>query len=713
MLPASTTSLKSAETKYIDIGIDGYDEIESRFDALEKELEHLYGQALFGLHTLDAQGTFLSTNTIELAWLGYAPEEVIGRLKFIDVLTTDSRERYKCYLDKQLKSGAAENIDLALIGKNNIIKNVSLYSNAVFDSEGVLTKYRAVLFNIDERKSMETQLTIAATAFESQQGIMVTDANGVILQVNRAFTAITGYSAEEAIGKTPRLINSGLQDKSFYSVMWKSLINKGSWEGEITNRRKDGDVYPEHITITAVKDASGLVINYVATFSDISLSRAASAEIISLEFYDPLTQLANRRLLLDRLKQAMISSSRSGLQGALLFLDLDHFKTLNDTLGHDVGDLLLGEVARRLTSAVREGDTVARIGGDEFAVLLENLSEHTIEAAALTKEIAEKIVDALMQQFNLDTYNYQNTCSIGVTLFNGHALLLDEIMKQVEIAMYQSKNEGRNTLRFFDPAMQEAINSRVDLERELRKAIEQEQFELYYQAQVGSSGEAIGAEALIRWIHQDRGMISPLSFISLAEDTGQILPIGQWVLNAACLQLKAWQKSPATRDLVLAVNVSASQFRQVDFVEKVLEIIERHEVNPKQLKLELTESMLVNNISDIINKMEVLNKIGIRFSLDDFGTGYSSLQYLKKLPINQLKIDQSFVRDIATDASDRAIVRTIITIAQSLDINVIAEGVETAEQKQYLFDNGCTHYQGYLFGKPMPLDMFEASLRKI
>lgn len=344
--------------------------------------------------------------------------------------------------------------------------------------------------------------------------------------------------------------------------------------------------------------------------------------------------------------------------------------------------------------------------------MLEDLSNDALEAATQAQEIAHKILYTFSESFVLNGHRHDCTSSIGATLFHGSDVDADELLKQADIAIYQSKNEGRNTLRFFDLKVQEAIANRADMEHELRKAIEHNQFQLHYQMQVGSSGQALGAEALIRWIHPERGMISPFNFIPLAEETGLILPIGQWVLDAACAQLKTWQQNPVTKDLVLAVNVSTKQFNQVDFVEQVKATMQRHEINTARLKLELTESMLVDNINDIISKMTALSKIGVRFSLDDFGTGYSSLQYLKKLPINQLKIDQSFVSDLVTDASDRAIVRTIITMAHSLDINVIAEGVETEEQRQYLFDNGCTHYQGYLFSKPVPIDEFEALLRK-
>ena len=564
----------------------------------------------------------------------------------------------------------------------------------------------------DELVIANKELSIAAIAFESQEGMVVTDANSVILRVNSAFTNITGYKAKEVINQTPRLLSSGKHDKAFFMDMWQSINNTGAWDGEIWNKRKSGEIYPEYLTITAVKDAANIVTNYVATHTDITMRQAAADKIQSLAFYDPLTHLPNRRLLLDRLNQAVAASARAVNRGALLFIDLDHFKKLNDTLGHVAGDLLLEQVAARLTACIREGDTVARLGGDEFVVLLEVLSAKAIEAAAQAKTVAEKILSALNQPYQLNTQTYHNTASIGATLFNGHEQAPEELLKQADIAMYHSKTDGRNTLRFFDPRMQEAINVRADMENELRKAIEQFQFQLYYQIQVGSSGQALGAEALIRWNHPQRGIISPFNFIPLAEDTGLILPIGMWVLDTACAQLNTWQQNTLTQDLVLAVNVSAKQFFQVNFVEQVKATLLRHKINPARLKLELTESMLVENINDIIIKMNALSKIGIRFSLDDFGTGYSSLQYLKKLPLNQLKIDQSFVRDIVTDSSDRAIVRTIITMANSLDINVIAEGVETAEQQQFLLDNGCTHYQGYLFSKPVPIGEFEALLRK-
>ena len=571
----------------------------------------------------------------------------------------------------------------------------------------------AVVLYLRESQRTAADLRIAASAFEAQEGMLITDACGIILRVNKAFTAITGYSTEDAVGQTPKLLHSGHQDSQYYQTMWECIRLNGSWKGEIWNKRKNGEIYPEHLTITTVKDKDDTITHYVGTFTDITASKAAADEIKLLAFYDPLTGLPNRRMLTDRLKQALALWARSNRQGALLFIDLDNFKALNDTLGHDIGDLLLQQVSQRLTACVREGDTVARMGGDEFVVMLEDLSEQTAEAAAQTEVAAHKIIDRLNQPYLLAAHKYRNTPSIGITLFASSNTGIDELFKQADIAMYQAKKAGRNTLRFFDPEMQQTVNARAALEGELRNALAARQFHLHFQIQVDSAQHPLGAEALIRWIHPERGMVSPAEFIPLAEETGLILPIGLWVLDTACAQLKIWQKDTVTRDLVLAVNVSAKQFRQPDFVDQVRAIVERHAINANCLKLELTESLLLENIEAIIATMTELQKTGVQFSLDDFGTGYSSLQYLKRLPLDQLKIDQSFVRDITFDASDRAIVRTIIAMAQSLNLDVIAEGVETEEQRQLLLSTGCSHFQGYLFSKPVPIEQFNSLLNQL
>ncbi|MDX8399666.1 MAG: EAL domain-containing protein [Gallionellaceae bacterium] len=561
--------------------------------------------------------------------------------------------------------------------------------------------------DVTEQKRVEKQLRIAAIVFESQEGMLVTDSNHMILQGNHAFTMITGYSTEELIGKSSQILSSGLHDAKFYSEMWKKIKATGAWNGEILNRRKNGEVFPEHLTITSIKDQNGSITNYVATFHDITKNKEAEEEIKYLAFNDPLTQLPNRRLLTDRLQHAFSYCARTGKAGALLFIDLDNFKTLNDTLGHDIGDLLLQQVAQRLKTCVRNGDTVARFGGDEFVVILEGLSEQALEAAAQTEDVGEKILATLNHTYQLSEHEYHSTPSIGATLFSGKDDGIDELFKQADIAMYQAKKAGRNRLRFFDPLMQEVINARMTLEKELIQALAKQQFELHYQIQIDSAHQALGAEALIRWIHPERGMIPPSNFIPLAEDCGLILPIGEWVLNTACAQLKKWQKNSHSSALTLSVNVSAKQFRQPDFIAQVQSALQSHAVNPELLKLELTESMLLDDVEETIATMNTLHEIGVNFSLDDFGTGFSSLQYLKRLPLDQLKIDQSFVRDIVTDNSDKAIVRTIIAMAESLNLGIIAEGVERDEQLQILMSKGCKQFQGYLFGRPVSIEDFE------
>ena len=451
------------------------------------------------------------------------------------------------------------------------------------------------------------------------------------------------------------------------------------------------------------------------TFHDITERKLAADEIEHLAFYDPLTGLPNRRQLLDNLKRALAASVRSGRDGAVLFLDLDYFKTLNDTLGHDMGDLLLQQVAERLISCLRKNDTIARLarlGGDEFVVMLEDLSEQTIEAAAQAKVVGEKILIILNQPYQLAKHEYQSTVSIGVALFSNHRKSREDLLKHADIAMYQAKKAGRNTMRFFDPQMQANIDKRAALEADLRLALQEKQFKLYYQPQVYHNRQIIGAEVLLRWQHPERGLVSPLDFIPLAEETGLILPIGQWVLETACGQIKAWEDSIHTQHLHLSVNVSARQFYQSDFVEQVNQALKHSAINPDKLKLELTESLVLDDVADTIRKMNALREIGVRFSMDDFGTGHSSLAYLTQLPLDQLKIDQSFVRNIGIKPNDSVIVQTIIGMGNNLGMDIVAEGVETEAQRVFIQQHGCPIYQGYLFSKPVPLEEFEEILKQ-
>ena len=562
------------------------------------------------------------------------------------------------------------------------------------------------------REKHEAALRIAAIAFEIDEGMLVTDEHSVIIRVNQAFTRLTGYSAGEAIGQTPALLQSGRHDTAFYQHMWDCLRRDHRWQGEIWNQRKNGEIFPEWLNISAVPGTDGNITNYIGSFIDITQRKKSEDEIHNLAFYDPLSQLPNRRFLLNRLRQAIAVGARNQTGGALLFIDLDNFKTLNDTKGHDIGDMLLIEVARRLLGCVRDGDTVSRFGGDEFVLLLEGLSEEKAHVAVQVQVVGEKVLEALSQPYLLDGCEFHSSSSMGITLFVNYKEKLDELLKQADTAMYEAKKSGRNTLRFFDPVMQEELEGRAQLETGLREALRNQEFRLYYQLQIDHAGRIRGAEVLLRWFHPEQGVISPLKFIPLAEETGLILPIGAWVLEVACRQIKVWESNPHTRDLQLAVNVSGRQFRQADFVAQVTEILRQTAINPQRLKLELTESIVLDNVEDTIAKMQALKQAGVRFSMDDFGTGYSSLSYLTQLPLDQLKIDQSFVRNIGTKSTDAVIVQTIIGMANNLGMEVIAEGVETQAQCDFLERAGCMRYQGYLFSKPVPLNEFDKLLHQ-
>jgi diguanylate cyclase (GGDEF)-like protein len=517
------------------------------------------------------------------------------------------------------------------------------------------------------------------------------------------------------IGRSPRLLQSGRHDAAFYTAIWADITQHGGWQGEIWNRRKDGSTFPEWLSITAVKNAAGAITHYIGSFTDITARKEAEEAIRNLAFYDPLTQLPNRRLLMDRLDTALALAVRHKRQGALLFIDLDDFKTLNDTLGHDQGDCLLQQVAQRLGTCTREGDTVARLGGDEFVVLLENLGETTLEAATQAEAVGQKVLLALNEPYDLEAHVHHSTASVGITLFGTQVEGKDEPLKRADLAMYQAKSAGRNTVRFFDPQTQLMIKARAEMEAGLREALAAQQFELHYQTQVLGDGttappRVTGVEALVRWRHPVRGLVSPGEFIPSAEETGLIVRLGHWVLQTACAQLALWAQQPTFAHLSISVNISARQISQNDFVEQVRTVLAQSGAKPSLLKLELTESVLVTHVEDVIAKMKALQADGVGFSLDDFGTGYSSLTYLKRLPIYQLKIDQGFVSDIMNDANDAAIARMVIALAESLGLSVVAEGVETADQRAFLAAMGCSGFQGYLFGRPLPIGALEASL---
>lgn|GEM_PF-6235065 len=536
--------------------------------------------------------------------------------------------------------------------------------------------------------------------------------NRRVLWANPAHCKMFGYDVDETINMST---SAYYVDMELYDYIGKNaypFISTGAvFSEDFMMKKKDGTLFWCNLVGQAI-NPQNLEEGSIWSYLDISERKKAEEKINELAFYDQLTGLPNRTLLLDRLKQTMTATSRTGNYCALLFLDLDNFKTLNDTLGHEMGDLLLKEVAQRLTACVRAGDTSARMGGDEFVLVLTNLSMDKRAAANQAEVIGEKIIAALNESYLLKDISYNNTPSIGATLFSGDQAEIEGLLKQADIAMYRAKDAGRNTIRFFDPDMEVIVKKRAALEKDLRNAIHENQFLLHYQAQM-AGGKLTGSEVLVRWQHPERGMVSPADFIPLAEESRLILPLGQWVLETACWQLAKWAAHPDMSHLTVSVNVSAYQFHQADFVDQVLDVLNKTGANPQLLKLELTESLLVSKVEEIIEKMFALKVKGVGFSLDDFGTGYSSLSYLKRLPLDQLKIDQSFVRDVLTDSNDATIAKTVIVLGQSLGLNVIAEGVETAEQQNFLAGAGCHAYQGYFFSKPLPLKSFEEYARKV
>ena len=572
--------------------------------------------------------------------------------------------------------------------------------------EGAPKRLIGIGIDVTERKRAEAELQIAAKVFDRQEGILITDADEMILRVNRACLDITGYEREELIGRTPRLFKSGRHDRCFYAAMWESLERTGSWHGEVWNRRKSGEIYPEWLTITALKGDDGQVTHYVATLHDISERKAAEEAILDLAFFDALTGLPNRRLLLDRLDHALIVSERTRRFGALLFIDLDHFKEVNDNLGHLVGDLLLQEVARRLRGAVRDVDTVARLGGDEFVVMLEDLSGESGDAEVRAADVGTKILALLSQPYQLGEHGYDSTPSIGIVLFFGNKTGTDVLLSRADMAMYRAKQSGRNALRFFDPTMQASVEARIALKEDLRHGVGRQEFSLHYQPQVDPDGDLVGVEALLRWSKPGRDQVSPQEFIPIAEECGLILPLGYWILESACNQLEAWSSRPAWSSLTLSVNISPRQFRDTSFVEQVIEVLERTGADPTRLQLELDERLLLTDPGPMLARMEALRARGVRFSLDHFGVGYSSLADLKDLPLSQLKLDQSFVRDLGKDAKAAAITRNVIALGRELGLEVVAAGVETEAQRAFLQAHRCHGYQGYLFGRPLSPDHF-------
>ncbi|MDO8261851.1 MAG: EAL domain-containing protein [Gallionella sp.] len=677
---------------------------------LETEMLLRRNQALMqtsmdGIHVMDMQGNILMANDAFCRMLDYTQEEVSGlNVADWDAQWSDEELRAR-FRDIAGKSAMFETLhrrkDGTLIDVEISVSGVELEGqNYIYASSRDITR----------RKQADEALRVAAAAFETHEAIMITDAKANIIRVNRAFTDVTGYSQEEALGKNPRMMNSGRHDKAFFVEMWQNLIRTGVWSGEVWDKRKDGQIYPQWVDITAVKNEHQKTIRYVAIFSDITARKQAEEDIRNLAFYDALTKLPNRRLFIDRFHAALPVSARHNNYGAVLFIDLDKFKTLNDTLGHDYGDLLLVEVAVRIKSCVREMDTVARFGGDEFVVLIEEISNDQNEASLKVGLVAEKIREALTRPYRLKEHEHHSSPSIGISLYRGNEETVDTLLQNADKAMYQAKSSGRNAVRFFDTAMQHDVAAHAELVSDLRSAIEQRQLHLYYQVQVDNDHRPLGAEALVRWIHPQRGMVMPDQFIPIAEESALIIEIDNWVLETACRQLVLWGGNAQTRDLLLTVNVSAKHFVMPDFVDKVAGMLRAYQVNPARLKLELTERMVLDDLAGAVKKMHALKALGVSLSMDDFGTRYSSLSYLKQLPIDQLKIDKGFVQAITKGSDDALLVQNIIDLVNNFNLSVIAEGVETEAQLASLKQRDCITYQGFLFGKAVPVEEFEKLL---
>ena len=564
-------------------------------------------------------------------------------------------------------------------------------------------------WEIEERKRYEKQIILARTVFENTiEGIVITNSEGVIEKVNAAFTKITGFQADEAIGEKPSILKSDRHDQAFYKELWDSLLAHGWWEGEIWNRRKSGETYPEWLSIHTIKDSEGKTEHYVALFHDITEIKHNKEKLKYQTYYDALTDLPNRQLINDRLKVAIAHARRNKLPIGVLLVDLDDFKNINDSLGHYSGDLLLREVGKRLMACCREEDSVARLGGDEFLLIASFIREEEPAAARL----AERIIESFKQPFLLRGSHVYVNASIGITIFPNDGSDIETLQKNADMAMYRAKSQGKNQFNLFTDELNHEVIRRIALGNDLRGALEREEFMVYYQPKVDlQTGVVTGMEALVRWNRLKKELVPPDEFISLAEDLGVIYPMGQWVLSTACRQAKEFNAA-CQRDLMMAVNLSVKQFSQDNLVEMITRALHETGLSPSLLTIEITESIVISDIEATIDILNRLRELGVNVSIDDFGTGYSSLSYLKKLPLNELKIDKSFVDDTPDDAEASAIVKMVLSLAKSLNLKAVAEGVETAEQLAFLQSEGCEEMQGYMFSKPLPGAEMLALLRE-
>lgn len=682
----------------------------------ERELDAILRNIPVGISRLDRSLRLVYANPALVFNLALPAENLRGAL-LTELLPPGQGGRIQQGLTQALR-GDFVDFDLVLPNQRGETVNVAASVVPEFSDTGTVSGLLFIVTDTTERERTHRQLLESTkeigelkSALDAHAIVAINDAQGVLTRVNDKFCSISQYPRSELIGRTHHIVNSGHHPSSFFSELWHTVTRGQVWNGEICNRAKDGSLYWVYATIVPFIGKEGVPVQYLAIQADITERKRAEEEAQRLAFYDPLTSLPNRRLMVDHLVQARQQAAHRAEFGALLLIDLDDFKAINDTLGHDIGDELLRQVARRLQGVLGEHDTVARQGGDEFVLILGGLGQVLHSATDVAAARAQSTHELLCQPYVLHDIRVEITPSVGVALFQGETDRVEELLKQADLALYKAKSSGRNCISFFDPALQADMNARALMLTELRRALERHELQVYYQPVVDGLGRMQGVEALVRWHHPTKGMVSPASFIPLAEHSGLVLPIGQWVLETACRQLVVWADDPLRCDWSMAVNVSARQFHDSDFVHQVLLALEKTGAPAGSLRLELTESMLHRDLDETIAKMATLQARGVRFSLDDFGTGYSSLSYLKRLPLDLLKIDQSFVRDLLNDPNDAAIVKTILSLAESLDLRVVAEGVETLEQFDFLKSHGCRAFQGYLFGRPGPIDVLPGPIQ--